>query len=318
MRARLLLAAVTTTSLLAGCSSQPSMNYQQAPTEPQYQGDMNGLSKFSLAKSTLFVNYADPEKKTGAVLVSTPEEAEANGDLSQVNFMMEPSGFPHPKTHLQVTKRANTQLLESVGTTIEDTRTKTIGTVGGIVVALVGVLPLDAPLDGQSSCPNPKPTAVLPLVIDTEAYLNETHSKAADQNARSGAVEKRCVMPVDFDLKFGPVPNDAVARATYLEHIKQGPQEVMFYSACRPVTITFTTEPLKGQQFTTTVADPNFIQTVKLPAKGKVDMHSACGVNTTSEASGASSTADIVSAIIGQVKNVREAWKTNAEKKDAK
>lgn len=63
MRARLLLAAVTATSVLAGCSSQPSMNYQQAPTQPQYQGDMDGLSKFSLAKSTLFVNYADPEKK---------------------------------------------------------------------------------------------------------------------------------------------------------------------------------------------------------------------------------------------------------------
>ena len=308
MRARMLLAAVTATSLLAGCSYQPSMKYQQASMDPNYQGDMEGLTKFSLAKSTLFVNYADTEKNTGSVLVSTPEEAEADGDRSQVNFMMEPSGFPHPKTHLQVTKRANTQLLESVGTTVEDTRTKTIETIGGIVVGLVGIFPLVVPLDGGGACPQAK--AELPLAIDTEFFLNQTKSKAGDKDVRKGIVEKNCVSQVGYDIQFGPLPSDAVARAPFLEHIKQGPQEVMFYSACRPATITFTTEPLKGQQFTTTVADPNFIQTVKLPAKGKVDMHSACGVNTTSEASGASSTTDIVGALIGQVKNVREAWKT--------
>ena len=268
MRARLLLAAVTATSLLAGCSHQPSMKYQQAPTDPSYQGDMEGLTKFSLAKSTLFVNYFDPEKKTGAVLVSTPEEAEANGDRSQVNFKMEPSGFPHPKTHLQVTKRANTQLLESVGTTVEDTRTKSIETVGGILVALIGVLPLDVPLNGAAGCT--PTTAELPLAIDTEFFLNQSRSKDGDKSVRKGVVEKKCVVPVGYDIQFGPLPGDAVARGTFLEHIKQGPQEVMFYSACRPVTITFTTEPLNGQQFTTTVADPNFIQTVKLPAKGKV------------------------------------------------
>ncbi|MGY4661160.1 hypothetical protein ACVWZ9_001954 [Pseudomonas chlororaphis] len=314
MRIHFLLATPVAISLLIGCVSQPAVKYEQSDKGPNYPGDFEGLTKFSLSKSVL---YAAIDTETKSVhLVSTPAEAGANGNASQVSFMIRPSDGLGTKTHLKVTKRDNTDLLESVGTDIEDNRTKVIESVGGVAVSLIGAIAVASPVSLGGHC-KPEP-AELPLAIDTEAFLDSTKSRAADQIPRNGSIVRDCVQQVDFRIKFGSLPSDAIARDTFVSHIQDTPQETLFYSACRTATVTFITAPLAGQQFTTTVADPNFVQTVKLPAKGKIDMHSACGVNTTSEQSGVSTSAEVMNTLISQAKSVREAWKTKTDSSEKK
>lgn len=315
MRAPLLLATSVAASILTGCSGQPTVKYEVAHNGPNYPGDFEGLTKFTLPKSVLYASYSDPDKKTGLSLASTPAEAGANGEPSKVSFMIRPSDSMGIKTHLMVKKRDNTDLLESVGTEIEDNRTKMIESVAGIAVSVIGIAALAAPPSGDGGC-IPMP-AELPLAIDTEEFLNATKTKAADPKARHGSIQRTCVDPVRFDIQFGSLPGDAIARETFIAQIKD-PQEIMIYSACRTATITFTSAPLAGKQFTTTVADPNFIQTIKFPQKGKVDMHSACGANTSSEKSGISSSTEVMNTLIAQAKTVREAWKTKKEADDKK
>ncbi|WP_339443026.1 hypothetical protein [Pseudomonas hunanensis] len=72
----------------------------------------------------------------------------------------------------------------------------------------------------------------------------------------------------------------------------------------------FNDGPLAGQKFSATVADARYIETVKFPKKGSIEFHSAYGANTTSSASGASSTLDVVNAVIAQSKSIRGAWRT--------
>lgn len=80
--------------------------------------------------------------------------------------------------------------------------------------------------------------------------------------------------------------------------------------------MTFLDGPLGQQQFSATIADPRYVQTVKYPKKGSIDFHTSCGANTTSNPSGASSSIDLVNAVIAQTKTVREAWKTHKATKD--
>ncbi|MGK8436820.1 hypothetical protein ACRS3X_05595 [Ectopseudomonas hydrolytica] len=300
-----LLHAATTLSLaiLAGCSAQPKAMYQTPPQHgdkladgTDYQGDWEGRPKFSLAKSQLVFDYKDKEKKL-TQMVSVPAEAQPEAD-ARTRFILiqdDPWGVD---THLKVTKIDNTDLVSSIGTEVEDKRVKYIETAGAVVVGLLGSMALDGT------------TPDLPLSIDSYKLLRD-----ANISRKGGEVFGRAVSPdnqtkIEFKVLFGSVKDDALDNLVYANEAASEAQKTFIYSACRNATVSIANGPLAGQQFSATIADPRYVQTVKYPEKGSIDFHSACGANTTRNSSGASSTMDIVNAVVAQSKSVREAWKT--------
>lgn len=298
--------------ILAGCSAQPKAFYQTPPTHDavladgkRYEGDWEGLPKFTLAKSQLLIDYKDKEKKTSPQIISVPAEARPEDGL-RTRFMLRQDDSFGVDTHLKVSKLDNTDLLSSVGTEVEDKRVKYIEAAGTLAVGLVGALGLDAGSE-------------LPISIDSYQMLSD--SKITREGGRAFAMVKSPDDSKTIHLQafFGPVKDDALDNRVFAKRASEKAQETIFHSACRSVTVLFDDGPLAGQTFSATVADPRYVETIKFPEKGSVEFHSACGANTTSLASGASSTLDIVNAVIAQSKSVREAWKTSkSSEKDSK
>ncbi|VVO63665.1 hypothetical protein PS925_01362 [Pseudomonas fluorescens] len=303
-------ATVLSLAILAGCSAQPKAFYQTPPMHGEklmdgtnYEGDWDGLPKFTLAKSQLVVDFKDKEKKTTPEMISVPTEAQLESD-SRTRFMLRQDDAFGIDTHLKVTKIDNTDLLSSVGTEVEDKRVKYIEAAGTLAVSLIGALALNA--DSE-----------LPISIDSYQVLRDGEIKRKADTAYAKITSPDQSKTIHFQANFGPVKDDAIDNLVFAKRANEKAQETIFHSACRNVTVLFNDGPLAGEQFSATVADPRYIQTIRFPEKGSVNFHSACGANTTSLSSGTSSTLDIVNAVIAQSKSVREAWKTSISSKKA-
>jgi hypothetical protein len=296
-------------AILAGCSAQPKALYETPPAHDaslndgtKYAGDWEGLPKFTLAKSQLLVDFKDKEKKTTPQMISVPAEAQPEDD-ARTRFLLRLDDDFGVDTHLNFTKIDNTDLLASVGTEVEDKREKYIEAAGTLAVSILGVVAMDG-------------TSELPISIDSYKVLRDSGIKRLAGTAYGKIMSPNQADVIEFEADFGPIKDDALDNITFADKASQEAQKTIFHSACRNVTVKFSNGPLGGQQFSATVADPRYIQTIKYPEKGSVTFHTACGANTTSVASGASSTLDILNAVVAQSKSVREAWKTSKSSKD--
>lgn len=304
------VAILSSLAILAGCSAQPKALYQSPPangstigSNQEYVGDWEGLPKFTLAKSQLVFNYGDKEKKTNPQMVSVPSEAESYGD-AQTRFAIRQDDTWGVDTHLKVTKLDNTDLLASIGTEVEDKRVKYIEAASAVAVGMLGAVAL-AETDKD-----------LPLSIDSYKLLRESSVHRNSGEAYGTVTAPDGKTSFKFVADIGPIKQDALPTSTFAAEANGTAQPTIIHSACRSITVTFSDGPLGGQQFSATIADPRFVQTVKYPEKGSIEFHTACGANTTSSASGASSSLDILNALIAQSKTVREAWKTASTTKE--
>jgi hypothetical protein len=277
---------------LAGCGASPKVSYQQVNGP-----DDKGLIKFRLQRSTILVDYKkDKDGKdvtTEIALTSVP--ADRAGDPV---YAMTPEDNLFMTTHLKVVHRANTDLLESLGTEIEDKRVQFIQQVGAFVTGLLGVA-------GASA-------GKLPSTIDVTKLIEDAGEKKGQ-----AIILKDQLLPdqttIKYDIDISAAPADAIARDTFIASNGGKMIGVLFYAACRDAKVKFTTNPAQDKVFNLRISDPNFVQTIKLPAKGKIDLHTGCGVNVTSEKSDVATDMKLVNELISQVKSIRDA----AEKKDA-
>jgi hypothetical protein len=61
----------------------------------------------------------------------------------------------------------------------------------------------------------------------------------------------------------------------------------------------------------------HYVQTVAYPAKGVIKMHTVCGADVLSDSATASTSAEVVNAVIAQAKSLSETWKTAKDKAEA-
>jgi hypothetical protein len=298
----LLLGALT----LGGCGTHfPSVQYEKvtAKTPP----DLEGLVKFNLSKTILKL---DKDKKL--VLEAIPGESE--GNLFQIH-QHDPWLI---KTSFKWVKRENTNLLQSVGTEVEDNRIKTIQAVGGALASIATVLfthTIDLDEDG-SPTPSAKTKVALPLAIDTEPFLKDYSKGNLSDTADNGSSD--AAGKVGFTLSFGPLPPATISLKDYLSATEGKSQHAIFIPACRSATIKFTDtgSELSGLEFVTTVADPNYVQVIGLPNKGTVNFHSVCGANVLAEKADISTGSELVNASLAQAKSLSETWATARKKAD--
>ena len=306
-------------AILAGCSAQPKAFYETPPIhgaqiekDKPYEGDWEGLPKFTLAKSQLVVDFKDKDKERPVLpqMISVPAEAlpepapEGTAVDIQTRFMLRQDDAFGVDTHLSVTKIDNTDLLSSIGTEVEDKRVKYVEALGSLATGVIGTMAL---MEGSE----------LPISIDSYKILKNSEVARNDGTVYAIVTSPDGTQTIHLQAKFGPIKDDAIDNLVFANKAHEHAQETIFHSACRSVTVLFDDGPLAGQQFSATVADPRYVETVKLPKKGSVVFHTACGANTASSPSGTSSTLDVVNAVIAQSKTVREAWKTSKSTKTA-
>lgn len=293
-------------STLAACAAQPKALYQVPPKHGEMnEGDWEGLTKFTLAKSQLVIDYKDKDKSQ-AHMLSLPAEAESSDGIN-TRFMLRPASAWGVNTHLKVTKIENTELLASVGTETEDKRIKLLESAGALAVNIISFGITDKGTD----------TTSLPISIDSYALMRsgDVERDAKDNIAATASFNDTDNNTVHFTASFSAIPDDAIDNQVFTNKAGSLAQETIFYSACRTVSIHFESGPLEGQQFSATIADPRYVQTLKFPEKGAINFHSICGANTTSSASGSSNQLDVLSALITQYKTVQKAWATQLQSK---
>lgn len=280
-------ATIAAALCIAGCGSiSPKVIYDLNDRE-----DLAGLTKFRLARSVITVGYVEPATPDkGIALSSVP--VEASGD----SYTLRPVRNLLSTTDLKVTMRPNTTLLQSIGTKVQDHRRDLIQQVASIVRSGAGLA------GGPGGAPADKPEKIhLPLPIDVTAlYLAAPVPGAVSFKAGKLANDWT------YDISFGPKPSDAIETRELLRQLRGQASKIVFYAACRSATVTLTAgegAPV-GQTFSVTIADPNYVQTVAMPANGSITMHSACGVDTVSEKADVATTASLVSEVFTQAKSL--------------
>lgn len=300
----LLLSALT----LSGCGTHfPSVQYEKVTKETP--PDLEGLVRFNLPKTILKL---DRDKDKKMVLEAIPGESE--GNLFQIH-QDDPWLI---KTSFKWVKRENTNLLQSVGTEVEDNRVKTIQAAGGALASIATVLytqMIDLNVD-DSPPPLAKAKVTLPLAIDTEPFLIGYVKGGLPDTADNGS--SNAAGKVGFTLSFGPLPPATISLKDYLSATQGKSQHAIFIPACRSAKIKFTDmdNELYGLEFVTTVADPNYVQVIGLPNKGTVNFHSVCGANVLAEKADISTGSELINASLAQAKSLSETWTTGRKKAD--
>lgn len=287
-----------------GCSAVPMVTYHEA-TGPDHRGTI----KFVLPRSLILLDRASKSERVKLTAVAVPTDLPVEG--RQRLYAIVPSDQVGVETRLKVTYADNSRLITSVGVEVEDHRAKTIGEVAGAIVAgiaLVGAMAVE-----EAELPER-----LPVVIDPKTYESAARERAWLPLPQNGDWVYR--------LTVEPPPADAVEPPRFFDG---KPTSVLPYSACRDATLyvlkakdektdeEYAKRLGEAWVFRLKLADPERLLTVALPAKGKVDMHTGCGANVTSEKTETGSAWALLSEVIKQATAIKKAY-DEAEKKAGK
>lgn len=289
MRISPLLAFVLGSPLLVGCGAAPiKLKYVHYDAGALLEhGDYSGQTKFSLAKSLLLVER--PNSAAAAQMTAVP--AEASGPRTHFGVQLE--GARSGLRALTVTKLDNTNLVQRLG---GEQPTTGASATGGELTAVAASV--DLPATAKTAA-----RLGLPLTLDTERLLDQA---ARGSTTRWGVVENSS-RQVAFEVTFGEVPPDAIdTRRLDLAKASQ----LYFYSACRTATVTFLTMPLARQQFTVTVSDPHFVQTIAIGARSTITSHAGCGVDSQASVAPVPQAMHALNQAIATAKSLNSAWQT--------
>lgn len=274
--------AVTFLSMLLGCAAAPTIRL--VPVTSSADLDGSEVDTFSLAKSRLIITNTTPDGTTGVAAISVASVPIDSGKKFAVRII-EKFGV---KTNLNLTKIENTPLVSQVGSEVTDNRVEWIQQAGSVITKLV---PLGA---AQEPTQDLQPE-MLPLTHDN----------------LFGASDRIVLIPNTLVATLGPLPPDARP----LDDIQGlGESRNFVYSACRTLSLDYRIKG-RSQKTEIMVSDPRYFQTVALPVKGTVRMHSQCGVSvSTDKNDGVSSNLALVGAIIEQAKAIAAATEEKKQK----
>jgi hypothetical protein len=254
MRTRSWLALVVGYPFLSGCVQGPALQYTAFSDRGGVpRGDYAGFTKFTLARTLLLVQT---DKAGHASALSVPAEAVGEGTDYGVRPLRNPG-----ITSLQLTKIGNTELVRSASLGLPASP----GGSGDPGTAVTSASEASA--------------SALALALDMQPLLDTPQPGRTSLSGLATSTRRQ----IAFEVVFEGVPADAIA-TRQLDLHRAG--DLYFYSACRTATVTFLTPPLAHQQFTVTVADPNYVQTVALTEGRRIDSHTTCGVDVTASTGG--------------------------------
>lgn len=322
------VAIVVFVALSTGCAIRPRVAYREAPTK-----DKDGSFKFYLARSDLTLAPADEKKESGesgtasakglsqktiefgsdlevAVKLSDSVKILSTQTESRKKlYAVQPRhGFLRmTSTNLSVQYfETSSKLVQEIGTEVVDDRKTAIAAVGGFATLVKGGFSTQG-VEG-------KIRLALPVAID--AY--QAKDGAWHDLPRNPGWAYRLVVETNDPETRAAVPTDEFFRDASKSRVSVFP-----VSACShaKLQVIFEQDVSKRNSvdpdavFPVTIADPDFVEAVALPGKGKVKMRSACGADVVSDSADTSSEWDLTEKIMEQVKSLRESQSGGDEKK---
>ncbi len=283
-------ALLTLSVLVAGCAATPKAQLAYIDDPAQLTGAE--IDSYAFPRTIVDISAA-ADTKVSVITRNAPYE--------KFRIAVRKKDGPGVRTNLNLTKVANSDMLEEAGVQVFDDRVKFIGEIGKIATSLIGlgIRPFAA-----------GPT--LPLSLETEPLLRGMPREGAGDVA--DPAKWKAVNGVTYWI--GPVQPDArVVSGAAIAALDGG----IAYAACREMKLDFdiSTTTGEGAGLTTTsskiargiyVADPHYFRFVAFPQKGKIKIHSQCGVSVSSEKDDTiASDAAILGAVLTQVQEVKKA-----------
>jgi hypothetical protein len=287
---------------VSGCASTEVI-YKTAP--PQ---DKEGSTRFRFAESMLqfgFQKDATAGNVTAINITSVPLPT------GSTRYAIEGGSSTFGvKTTVLATHRADSDLLQTLSVTTTDQRVTWIKTAGSIVTGLIPFFVADT---GK-----PDATKKLPTGIAISLFLDSLPQECAgtrDADVTCQNLPLAGTSDYVADITISKVPADAFAFAT-IDFNSGYKSKAFLYSACRNITVTLkvaSDRSTVAAQSSTVIADPKWLEAVKLPDKGKITVGAACGADADSQDAQNPTALDFASALVGQASAV----KTALEKKPA-
>jgi len=228
----------------------------------------------------------------GAVV--SPKEHTQGGLLAIV-----PVAELFTSTDLAVSYIPETYLIKQVGVRVKDYTADLIGLVGSGFRA-------GAAISGAFEKAGPQQKLLsLPFVIDVdEARKRQDWTEVGERN-------QNWWYWLIIDPTSAPAAVDA---RTFFSMHAQSTTDVFPISSCREATLYFvydtqkpTIEPEKAAaRFRLAVIDPSKVETIKIPMKGAIKMHTRCGADIESEPDQNPSSYSLVKQLMDQTKAIRE------------
>ena len=304
----LLVAVVATTALAtSACKTAPKVAYKQIKQNTDLDG--KEFDKFVFQESVLVIDgKRDDKGNLLSPLQFTVTSVPAEHD--DYTVAMYRRGSFGVKTNVVIAKIDNTEIPKEIGSEVVDTRIDMIKQIGGALVTLAAF----STSSGK--------TVELPRRIQISDLLKG--NEAVD------VVETGDGIKIDI----GALHKDA--RRIDGGGLFDQTTSNFYYAACRTATVRMPSMCLAASNTAAkagksskdgkasasatvctqdeyklqpvAIADPRYYQSVGLPQKGKINMHSQCGVSvSTDKDSGVSSNAAITAELLAQLAAVKEA-----------
>jgi hypothetical protein len=299
---RIQLYVVVTACLLSGCTATPLIKYT-----PVTGPDNEGLTKFQFAES--IINFSHGKSAAGiqnddVVISSVPVPFGDRVYGISGTSIWENWGV---STTVNASYRGDSRLIQQLTVAISDQRQQAMQALGSIIGTVGGLLSI-------SSTPAP---VKLPKGIAVTSFLNNLPADCSNPNDLKVKVSRDADIScqnlalegtTDYtaDITVSKVPIDAIPASTMDSPMSTGN---FLYSACRQLTITLKptnagSDPVAA---TVAIADPSYLQTLRIPEKGTITVAPSCGANSVAQDPGLPTALDYLNTLATQAKAVKQA-----------
>lgn len=298
----LIIALVAVAVLATGaCKTMPKVAYKKIMSPTDLDG--TEFDQFVFQESELIIDGKKDDKGN----LSTPVQLTAisvPAEHKSFKVAIYRRGNIGVKTNVVIAKIENTEIPKEIGSEVVDSRVDMIKQIGGAMVSLAAVA-LSSDASTGIKFPRRIPLSPLMTNVDKKGGLVTTSDK--------------------IEIELGALPQDAQD----IDLLPFGKDtSSYYYAACRTATIRVPTcvpkakGPCERNEYAlppVKVADPRYFQSVGLPQKGKITLHSQCGVSvSTDKDSGTNSNAEVAAAIAAQIAAVKEAIDKQKKEDEAK
>ncbi len=276
------VAALGVLALLAGCAAAPRLDYHALADRPR----RDNWVAYALTDTIVTIGTKAPpgDGKAGQPPISLAErplQCDAGGgcgktlaavavptDFAGEVLALEPRSRNLVSTAIAPTYVGDSLRLRKLTVEARDHRIEAINAIGAIAVGTAKLVGGDRSGGQATAAP---PTLYLPVL------LTLAQAKAA--------IGKSLPLPGQEGWTYAAAFRDDPAAAGFLpRRARTTIHEAFVTSVCRPLHLTLTGGGGVPISFDVTVADPDWLMTIPLPAKGAIVPHALCGADVETEA----------------------------------
>jgi hypothetical protein len=245
----------------------------------------------SPAASTSVTSAADLKKKSFTVTA---------GSSTQYLIAITPREHFYFKPNIAATFASGTSRLTDLGADSQDTTTSTITTAFGIVTSLIGLV-------AAEDVPKPTPPLLaLPYVLDlTPAVVDKCIYKDTPDASVTWCVFDTTLTSWKYRLKLvsgrtgRPLYGDSGTQGFFIKDTTKTSSREFPFSPCIQVVLQIQGPVGKPEDIkpALTIADPSWVETYLIPAKGSITVNGVCGANIKPQNYTAPTPLDVVKAI---------------------